>query len=121
MTDSDTSLKLDWNQKLFVFIDDEDIDYIPCMPFDKGCFITRIPHMSWIRYRGLAKVFDTVFLRCMYEGEEVHISPAWLPYIEDIDYRRPGMKMVTYSKTRILPSKKETRFRQVKINVSSGN
>jgi len=121
MTDSDTTMKFDWNQKLFVFIDDDDMDYIPCVPFDKGCFVTRVPHMSWIRYRGLAKVYGATFLRCMYDEEEIYISPAWLPHIEDIDYRRPGMKMASVSKTRILPAKKETSFRLAKVNISSGN
>lgn len=116
-----TTMNFDWNQKLFVFINDEDMPYIPCVPFDKGCFVTRIPHMAWIRYRGLAKVHNTTFMRCMYEEEEVYISPVWLSHIEDIDYRKPGMKMMPVPKTRILPAKKETRFRQMKINVSSGN
>jgi hypothetical protein len=89
-----TDIPFDIDQKVFVFLDDKSpLRYIPCVPLDTGSVITRIPHLSWIKYRGIARLYDGFYMRFIYEEEYVYIGLACLPYLENIRQkalRKPG-------------------------------
>lgn len=90
---SEPKVTFDFNQMVYVYTNDPEISYIPCIPYDDGCITTRIPNKSWIKYRGLARFLGDIYMRFIYDDEQVYVSPALLSYLEDIPQRKPGDKV----------------------------
>ena len=88
-----SDIPFDINQKVLVFLDESSpLNYIPCVPLETGSTITRIPHLTWIKYRGIARVYDGFYMRFIYEDEHVYIGLACLPYLENIRQKNPTGK-----------------------------
>lgn len=85
--DDEPKIRFDINQQLLVFIEDQPLDYLPCMSVDPEDMVTRIPHKTWIKYRGLARVNGDLYMRFMYNDVQVYVSPGFLPFLEEIPRR----------------------------------
>lgn len=105
--DDEPKVSFDINQKVLVFIEDQPLDYIPCMSVDQQDMVSRIPHKSWIKYRGLAKFNGDLYMRFIHDDAQVYVGLGFLPYLEDIPQRNPWEK-------RIQPKNRARTVNQVK-------
>lgn len=105
--DPEPKVSFDLNQKVLVFLENKPLKYIPCLPVSEDDMVSRIPHMSWIKYRGLAKVNGELYMRFIHDEAQVYVGLGFLPYLEDIPQRNPWDK-------KILPKGKSIRVKQVK-------
>ena len=115
--DDEPKVRFEINQQVLVFIkEDESIKYIPCIPLETGTqTITRIPHMTWIKFRGLARIDGQLYMRFDYLDEYVHLSLSTLPYLEDIPQRNDWLnpkKKKTKPKVRTVASVKARGLRK---------
>lgn len=92
--DEEPKVSFDINQKVLVFIENQTLNYIPCIPVDEEDMVSRIPHKSWIKYRGLARVNGNLYMRFIYDDAQVYVGIGCLVYLEDIPQRNPWEKKV---------------------------
>ena len=86
--EGEPKVRFDINQQVLVFIEeDKNITYIPCIPMQEGSTVTRIPHLTWIKFRGLARIDGELYMRFDYQDEFVHLPLSTLPYLENIPQR----------------------------------
>ena len=83
----EAKVTFDINQKVFVFIENKPLDYIPCMSVSPEDMVSRIPHMSWIVYRGLVRMHGVLFMRFIHNQAQVYVGMGFLPYLENIPQR----------------------------------
>lgn len=105
MTEPKVSFEI--NQKVLVFLEDQPLDYIPCIPVSDGDEISRIPHKSWIKYRGLVNLYGDLYMRFMYEDTQVYIGLCCLPFLENIPQRNPWTK-------RFIPKQQKSKVKAIK-------
>lgn len=90
--DEPPKVTFDINQKVLVFLEGKPLDYIPCLSIGENALVSRIPHMSWIKYRGLGMFNGTLYMRFIHCEEQVFVGLGFLPYLEDIPQRNPFAK-----------------------------
>ena len=93
--DEEIKIKFEINQKVLVFLENQQIDYIPCISVGDGDKISRIPHKSWIKYRGLVRLYGDLYMRFIYEDTQVYVGLCCLPFLENIPQRNPWQKRPT--------------------------
>jgi len=105
MTYTDPLVKFDYNQKVYVYIDDDDVSYLPCIPIDesiggpKMTDITRIPNKAWITYKGLGRFYGQTCMRFAYAGDIIFLGLGCLKFMEDISQRKPHDKVKSLART----------------------
>jgi len=114
-------IKFKFNQKVYVYITQGVIDYLPCTPLDgHKTNISGIPNKTWIIYKGLIRCYGQYFMRFEYMDEFVYLGLGTLEYLENIGQNRAYRKSSNVNKTvSTVPRKNKVNFKQMKTNHSS--